>query len=291
MSPVTGVSRSSGAEQLDGVTALARDGRDGLAHVAGADDGEVCHEVLLEVGGDRLVVASSNTLHGLVVPSSNRLRCDPWTPRWLEPRTSGPRGCGWSRSSSCCPGVLDAQLRRDSGLTHFEYFVLAMLSEAPERTPADDGPRPPHQRHAAPPLARRRTGSRRAAWSSASPAPRTGGPPTPGSPPAGWDAVVAAAPGHVETVRQHVLDPLTRRPARAAARHRRRPADPARPRGQVRRPAGCRRGSPALTVARRPAQASRRRSSTTGMTRLVRSSYCEKPGLLAVSCSQAASRS
>ena len=32
------------------------------------------------------------------------------------------------------PGVLEGQLRRDSGLTHFEYFVLAMLSEAPERT-------------------------------------------------------------------------------------------------------------------------------------------------------------
>jgi len=26
------------------------------------------------------------------------------------------------------PGALDTQLRRDSGLTHFEYFVLAMLS-------------------------------------------------------------------------------------------------------------------------------------------------------------------
>ena len=32
------------------------------------------------------------------------------------------------------PGVLDTQLRRDADLTHFEYFVLAMLSEAPERT-------------------------------------------------------------------------------------------------------------------------------------------------------------
>jgi DNA-binding MarR family transcriptional regulator len=32
------------------------------------------------------------------------------------------------------PGVLDSQLRRDAGLTHFDYFVLAMLSEAPERT-------------------------------------------------------------------------------------------------------------------------------------------------------------
>ena len=32
------------------------------------------------------------------------------------------------------PGVLDSQLRRDAGLTHFEYFVLAMLSEPPDRT-------------------------------------------------------------------------------------------------------------------------------------------------------------
>ncbi|MFD2793707.1 MarR family winged helix-turn-helix transcriptional regulator [Promicromonospora vindobonensis] len=27
------------------------------------------------------------------------------------------------------PGVLDSQLRRDSGMTHFEYFVMAVLSE------------------------------------------------------------------------------------------------------------------------------------------------------------------
>lgn len=32
------------------------------------------------------------------------------------------------------PGVLESQLRRDSGLTHFEYFTLAMLSEESGRT-------------------------------------------------------------------------------------------------------------------------------------------------------------
>ena len=32
------------------------------------------------------------------------------------------------------PGLLDAQLRRDSQLTHMEYQVLAMLSEQPDRT-------------------------------------------------------------------------------------------------------------------------------------------------------------
>ena len=38
------------------------------------------------------------------------------------------------RGGRAAAGVLDAQLRADAGLTHFEYFVLAMLSEAPERT-------------------------------------------------------------------------------------------------------------------------------------------------------------
>lgn len=32
------------------------------------------------------------------------------------------------------PAALDTQLQRDSGLTHFDYLVLAMLSEAPGRT-------------------------------------------------------------------------------------------------------------------------------------------------------------
>ena len=32
------------------------------------------------------------------------------------------------------PGLLDAQLRRDSQMTHMEYQVLAMLSEQPDRT-------------------------------------------------------------------------------------------------------------------------------------------------------------
>ncbi len=32
------------------------------------------------------------------------------------------------------PAALDAQLSRDEGLTHFDYFALAMLSESPERT-------------------------------------------------------------------------------------------------------------------------------------------------------------
>jgi len=32
------------------------------------------------------------------------------------------------------PTALDSQLRRDAELTHFDYYVLAMLSESPDRT-------------------------------------------------------------------------------------------------------------------------------------------------------------
>lgn len=53
--------------------------------------------------------------------------------RWLtdDERTA------WIRLAAVLellPGALDAQLTRDEDLTHFEYFVLAMLSEAPART-------------------------------------------------------------------------------------------------------------------------------------------------------------
>src|SRR5207244_4503209 len=32
------------------------------------------------------------------------------------------------------PAALDAQLQRDAGMSHAEYMVLAMLSEAPDRS-------------------------------------------------------------------------------------------------------------------------------------------------------------
>lgn len=53
--------------------------------------------------------------------------------RWLTPDELG----AWVRLVAVVellPGVLEAQLRRDAGLTHFEYYVLAMLSEAPGHT-------------------------------------------------------------------------------------------------------------------------------------------------------------
>src|SRR3954471_22511192 len=52
---------------------------------------------------------------------------------WLTPAQQSD----WIRFAAVLellPAALDAQLRRDAQLTHFDYYVLAMLSEAPGRT-------------------------------------------------------------------------------------------------------------------------------------------------------------
>jgi DNA-binding MarR family transcriptional regulator len=54
-------------------------------------------------------------------------------PRWLDVEESQ----AWralAKTMARLPPALDAQLRRDAGISHFEYEVLALLSEAPERT-------------------------------------------------------------------------------------------------------------------------------------------------------------
>src|SRR6476620_11099813 len=107
------------------------------------------------------------------------------------------------------PGVLDTQLRREADLTHFEYFVLAMLSEADERTlrmtalAQRTNATLPRLSHVV-----RRLEDR--ALVERFPCPEDGRATNARLTEAGWDAVVAAAPGHVDTVRHHVLDPLTR---------------------------------------------------------------------------------
>jgi DNA-binding MarR family transcriptional regulator len=105
------------------------------------------------------------------------------------------------------PGVLDAQLRSESRMTHFEYFVLAMLSEAGDRTLRMTALA---QRTNAT-LARlshvvRRLEDR--GLVERAPCPEDGRATNAHLTDAGWDAVVAAAPGHVATVRRHVIDPL-----------------------------------------------------------------------------------
>lgn len=106
------------------------------------------------------------------------------------------------------PGALDSQLRREASFTHFEYQTLAMLSESPERTLqmsalADrTNATLPRLSHVITRLADRGLVERRAC-------PEDGRATNVVLTDAGWDAVVAAAPGHVATARAVVVDALT----------------------------------------------------------------------------------
>jgi DNA-binding MarR family transcriptional regulator len=106
------------------------------------------------------------------------------------------------------PGVLDSQLRRDADLTHFEYFLLAMLSEAPERTlrmtalAARTNATLPRLSHVVRRLEERGLVER-------FPCPEDGRATNARLTEQGWAKVVDTAPGHVATVREHVIDALT----------------------------------------------------------------------------------
>ena len=106
------------------------------------------------------------------------------------------------------PAALDAQMQRDSGLSHFEYLVLANLSEAPERT----------RRMSA--LAALANGSlsrlshvvkrlEARGWIERKACPSDGRYTNAVLTAAGWEKVLASAPGHVEAVRTLVLDVLS----------------------------------------------------------------------------------
>ncbi|MEV4279292.1 MarR family transcriptional regulator [Actinoplanes xinjiangensis] len=107
------------------------------------------------------------------------------------------------------PAALDAQLLRDAGLSHFEYGILAGLSETPGRT----------LRMSA--LAVLAEGSlarlsqavgrlEKRGWVRRSPDPTDGRYTLATLTDEGWDKIVASAPGHVENVRTLVFDTLTR---------------------------------------------------------------------------------
>jgi len=106
------------------------------------------------------------------------------------------------------PGVLDSQLRRDAGLTHFEYFVLATLSEETGHTlrmttlAHRTNATLPRLSHVVRRLEDRGLVER-------FPCPEDGRATNARLNPSGMAEVVAAAPGHVANVRHHVIDALT----------------------------------------------------------------------------------
>ena len=128
-------------------------------------------------------------------------------PRWLD---ADERAAWLSLAGvvTLLPAALDAQLQRDADLSHFEYMVLAMLSERPTRTARMSE------------LAALANGSlsrlshvvkrlEARGWIERKACPSDGRYTNAVLTDAGWEKVLASAPGHVEAVRTLVLDALS----------------------------------------------------------------------------------
>jgi DNA-binding MarR family transcriptional regulator len=136
----------------------------------------------------------------------------PQEPRWLDAEESQ----AWralARTLTRLPAALDAQLRRDAGISHFEYQVLALLSEAPGRTlrmsalaTLAEG--------SLPRLSQVVARMEQRGWVRRTPDPADGRYTLAILTDQGQQKVTQAAPGHIQEVRRLVLDPLTKTQSR-----------------------------------------------------------------------------
>lgn len=127
--------------------------------------------------------------------------------KWLNTEESA----AWVRLvalAELLPGALDAQLLRDAGLTHFEYGALMAIADAPERTmrmtelASRTNATLPRLSHVARRLEERGLIER-------FPCPDDRRATNATITEAGMQLIADAAPGHVATVRETVLDVLT----------------------------------------------------------------------------------
>jgi DNA-binding MarR family transcriptional regulator len=152
-----------------------------------------------------------------VVEQMDRAPKGPETePHWLTPEQQE----AWVSTTALflvLPGVLDAQLQRDAGLNLFEYLVLSQLSMAENRSLRMSE------------LSALTNGSlsrlsnvvkrlEQRGWVVRGADPENGRYTRAVLTDSGFDEVVRAAPGHVEAVRQFVIEPLTAAQLRTLAR-------------------------------------------------------------------------
>lgn len=153
--------------------------------------------------------------------------------RWLTDEEQ----CTWRAFLAATRRVfeeLDRELQRDAGMPHAYYTILVALSEAPHRTvrmtelARATGSSPSRLSHAVARL-------EESGWVARKPCATDRRGAMAALTDAGLDALMAAAPGHVEGVRRHLFDRLTpaqlrelraisdaiRLPARAATADRR----------------------------------------------------------------------
>ncbi len=128
-------------------------------------------------------------------------------PRWLSP-AERDAWLGLIGVVELLPGALDAQLQRDAGVSHFEYMVLAMLSEAPDHTlrmtalAAQTNSTLPRLSHVVSRLVNR-------GFVERMPCPQDKRATNAHLTDAGWHHIQASAPGHVAAAREFVVDSLS----------------------------------------------------------------------------------
>jgi DNA-binding MarR family transcriptional regulator len=132
----------------------------------------------------------------------------PQNPRWLDADESQ----AWRALASTLvrlPAALDAQLRRDAGMSHFEYQVLALLSEAPGHTLRMSA-LATQAEGSLPRLSQVVARLEQRGWVRRTPDPADGRYTLATLTGQGQAKVTEAAPGHVQEVRRLVFDPLTK---------------------------------------------------------------------------------
>lgn len=129
--------------------------------------------------------------------------------RWLDDEEERAWRAVW-KLMTWLPTRLDAQMRAESGLSLAEYSALSQISEAPDRTLrlSELGQ---IANMTLSHLSRVVTKMEEAGWVTRAPDPSDRRATVAVLTDAGWEKVVASAPGHVEAVRSYVLDGLTPR--------------------------------------------------------------------------------
>jgi DNA-binding MarR family transcriptional regulator len=162
------------------------------------------HDRFAEVGGVGDVLELSSIPGTLTVMTDGQ--------QWLD-YDEQRAWRGFLAMTALLPGALDQQLQRDAEMGHSSYIVLAMLSEAPDRSlrmselAARANSSPSRLSHAVTRLEQR-------GWVRRARSAEDGRGSIARLTDDGWDIVEATAPGHVAAVRRYVFDALSREQVR-----------------------------------------------------------------------------
>lgn len=129
-------------------------------------------------------------------------------PRWLDDEER-EAWVGLASMLIRLPAALDRQLRRDSGMSHFDYQMMVMLSNEPDRTLSMSSLSASTE-GSLPRLSQVATRLTKAGWIERRPDPNDGRSTLATLTDLGFEQLTAAAPLHVDHVRALIFDQLDR---------------------------------------------------------------------------------